>query len=87
MSLKEMMAALVDHFLNPATLKVRGIILYPPFKKLRSSVQPSACLSMRLYVRPSAHRFYSLLGAFLTNFLQICYESWYWEGVPGIADG
>ena len=41
------------------------------------SVRPPACLSVRL----SAHCFHSLLGAFLTNFLQTCYESWYWEKV------
>ena len=50
---------------------MRGILLYLAFKKLRSSVHPY----VRLYVSPSAHRFYSLLGAYLTNFLQTCYES------------
>ena len=46
-------------------------MLYPPFKKLRSSVHPSVCSSVCLSVRPSTHRFYSLLGAFLTDFLEL----------------
>ena len=35
-------------------------MLYPPFKKL--------CSSVRLYVRPSMHSFHSLLEAFLNQF-------------------
>ena len=43
-------------------------MLYPPFKKLLSIVRPSVCLSVRLYVRPSAYHFHSLLGAFFNQF-------------------
>ena len=35
------------------TYKVRGIMLYPPFIKLRSSVRPSVRLYIRLSVHPS----------------------------------
>ena len=54
-------------------------MLYPPFKKLHSSV--------RLSVRPSAHRFHSLLGAFLTNFLQTYYELILGSSVLGLQMG
>ena len=48
-------------------------MFYHPFKKkLRSSVRPS----VRPSIRPSARRFHSLLGTFLSNFLQTCYDRW-----------
>ena len=57
-----------DYYTQP--LKKCGVSqFYHPFKKLRSSVRPS--------VRPSVRqRIVLLLGTFLTNFLQTCYESW-----------
>ena len=59
-------------------------MLYPPFKKkcVRASVLPSVCTS----VRSSAHRFHSLLGAFLTNFLQLAMRVDIGKECPGIAD-
>ena len=40
-------------FYTPPLKKVRGIMLYPPKKKLRLSVRPSVCPSVRPSVRPS----------------------------------
>ena len=60
-------------------------MLYPPFKKNafeRPSVRPSVCTS----VRSSAHRFHSLLGAFLTNFLQLTLRVDIGKECPGIRD-
>ena len=51
-------------------------MLYPRFKKLR--------LCVRLYVRPSAHHFHSLLGAFLTK---LAMKVDIGKECPGIADG
>ena len=57
----------LNSFFIPCHFKKCGRIMsYPPFKKLRSSV----CLSVCMSVRPSAHHFHSLLGTFLTNFLK-----------------
>ena len=59
-----------------------GYHVLPSIQKLRSSVRPS----VRMSIRPSAHRFHSLLGTFLTNFLQTCFESW-GRGVLGLHMG
>ena len=57
---------LLSNFLYPATLKSAGYYVVPSIQNIAFEC-PSVC--------PSAHRFHSLLGAFLTNFLQTCYES------------
>ena len=51
-------------------------MLYPPFKNF---VRVSVCLSVRPSVR--LRIVFTLLGAFLTNFLQTWYESRYCKGV------
>ena len=64
-------------FLYPATFKSAGYYVISSMLKNAfecPSVGPSVCPFVCTPVRPSAHRFHSLLGAFLTNFLQTCYE-------------
>ena len=60
------------HFLYQSA----GYYVIPSNQKLHLSVRPSICMSVR-------QRIISTLcwEHFLTNFLQTCYESWYWEGV------
>ena len=53
-----------NEFLYSATLKSAGYHVIPSIQKLRSSVRPSVRPAVCPYVRPSAHRFHSLLGAF-----------------------
>ena len=49
--------------LYPATLKSVGYYVIPSIQKIGFE-----CLSIRPSVRPSVHRFYSLLGAFFNQF-------------------
>ena len=65
---------IVAKFVYPQNLKSAGYYVIPSIQKIAFEC-PSVCLSVCTSVRPSAHRFHSLLGAFLTNFLQHCYES------------
>ena len=54
-------------FLYSATLKSGGYYVIPSIQKIVFQ-----CLYISLYVRPSAHRFHSLLGAFfLSIFLKL----------------
>ena len=48
----------------PATLKSVGYYVIPPIQKLHLSVR----LAVRLYIRRSAHRFHSRLGAYFNQF-------------------
>ena len=50
--------------LYPATLKSAGYYVIPSIQKIASSIHPSVRRSVCQSVRPSAHRFHSLLGAF-----------------------
>ena len=54
-------------FLYPATLKSAGYYVIPSVQKFAFEY-PSVCLSVRLYVRPSALCFNSLPGAFFNQF-------------------
>ena len=61
-------------------------MLYPPFKNAFEC--PSVrSLSVRLSVRPSAYRFHSLLGAFLSIFFKLAMRVDIGMECPGIADG
>ena len=69
--------------LYPATLKSTGYYVIMSIQKLRSSV----CPSVRLFVRPSAHRFHSLLGAFKPIFFKLAMRVDIGKECPGVADG
>ena len=62
---KDFLTSFINCYYALPLLKVRGSVLYPPFKKLRLSVRPS--VRQRIV--------FTLLGEFLTNFLQTCFES------------
>ena len=75
----------------PRHLKSALIMLYPPFKKLRSSVRPSVCPSVHPSVlpsvHPSVHHFHALLGKFQPIFFKLAMKVDIGKESPGIADG